>query len=149
VVVNNEIRSYEFVEMKEIFLLNEFLTLPNVVRLVRERLGLMDEGCEIQFEGHTDIGSSNDPWMKMMSLVYDEKEWTAFVVVVMKSEIRGIELVARMVFRNDVGDESSLSPTCLKRLTSSMSNVASCLLNHRKKLSTPIQRSPHSLVVMK
>jgi hypothetical protein len=29
----------------------------------------------------------------------------------MKSEIRGIELVARMVVRNDVGDESSWSPT--------------------------------------
>jgi hypothetical protein len=29
----------------------------------------------------------------------------------MKSEIRGIELVARMVTQNDVGDESSRSPT--------------------------------------
>jgi hypothetical protein len=62
VVVNNDIGSYEFVGMKkEIFLLNEFLTLANVVRLVRERLGWMNEGCEVQFEGHIDIGSSNDP----------------------------------------------------------------------------------------
>jgi hypothetical protein len=39
-VITNEIDSYEFVEMKKkIFLLNEFLTLANVVRLVRERLG--------------------------------------------------------------------------------------------------------------
>jgi hypothetical protein len=30
---------------------------------------------------------------------------------VIKSEIRGIELVTRMVVRNDVGDESSQSPT--------------------------------------
>jgi hypothetical protein len=30
---------------------------------------------------------------------------------VMKSEIHGIELVARMVARNDVGNESSWSPT--------------------------------------
>jgi hypothetical protein len=31
----------------------------------------------------------------------------------MKSEIHGIELVARMVSRNDVGDENSRSPTLL------------------------------------
>jgi hypothetical protein len=41
VVVNNEISSYEFVGMKETFLLNEFLTPANVVHLVRERLGWM------------------------------------------------------------------------------------------------------------
>jgi hypothetical protein len=29
----------------------------------------------------------------------------------MKSEIRGIELVVRMVARNDIGGESSRSPT--------------------------------------
>jgi hypothetical protein len=39
VVIIKEIGSYEFIEMKETFLLNEFLTLANVVRLVRERLG--------------------------------------------------------------------------------------------------------------
>jgi hypothetical protein len=40
VVVNNEIGSYEFVVMKKkTFLLNEFLTLANVVRLVCEHLG--------------------------------------------------------------------------------------------------------------
>jgi hypothetical protein len=32
----------------------------------------------------------------------------------MKSEICGIELVARMVGQNDVGDESSRSPTLPK-----------------------------------
>jgi hypothetical protein len=51
VVITNEIDSYEFVGMKEIFLLNEFLTHVNVVRLMRERLDLMDEGCEVRFEG--------------------------------------------------------------------------------------------------
>jgi hypothetical protein len=49
--------------------------------------------------------------MKMMSLVCDKKEWTTYIGVVMKLEIRGIELVARMVARNDVGDESYQSPT--------------------------------------
>jgi hypothetical protein len=39
VVIINEIDSYVFVGIKETFLLNEFLTLPNVVRLVHERLG--------------------------------------------------------------------------------------------------------------
>jgi hypothetical protein len=34
-----------------------------------------------------------------------------YVSVVIKSEIRGIELVARMVTRNDVGDKSYPSPT--------------------------------------
>jgi hypothetical protein len=47
VVITNEIGSYEFVRMKKTFLLNEFLTLANVVRLVREQLGWMDEGCEV------------------------------------------------------------------------------------------------------
>jgi hypothetical protein len=47
VVITNEIGSYEFVRMKkETFLLNEFLTLANVVRLVREQLGWMDECCK-------------------------------------------------------------------------------------------------------
>jgi hypothetical protein len=49
--------------------------------------------------------------MKMMSPVCDDKEWTADVAVVMKSEICGIELVARMVAQNDVGDECSRSST--------------------------------------
>jgi hypothetical protein len=75
VVITNEIDSYKFVGMKkETFLLNDFLTLTNVVRLVRERLGWMDEGCEFWFEGRIDIGLSNGPWMKMVSPVCDEKE---------------------------------------------------------------------------
>jgi hypothetical protein len=45
-----------------------------------------------------------------MSPVSNEKEWTTYVGVVMKSEIHGIELVTRMVGRNDVGKESSRSP---------------------------------------
>jgi hypothetical protein len=96
---------------KETFLLNEFLILTNVVRLVCERLGWMDGGCEVWFEGRIDIGLSNGPRMKTMSPVCDEKEWIAYVDVVMKSEIQGIELVARKVARNDVSDESSRSPT--------------------------------------
>jgi hypothetical protein len=51
VVITNEIDSYEFVGMKkEIFLLNEFPALTNVVHLVHGRLGWMDEGCEVRFE---------------------------------------------------------------------------------------------------
>jgi hypothetical protein len=85
VVIINEIDSYEFVGMKkETFLLNEFLTLENAVRLVREWLGWMDEGCEVRFEGRIDIESSNDPRMKTMSLVYNEKVWTVYVSIVMK-----------------------------------------------------------------
>jgi hypothetical protein len=111
VVIINEIGSYEFVGMKkETFLLNEFLTLANVVRLVRERLAWMDEGYEVRFEGQIDISSSNGPWIKTVSPICDE-EWTAYVDVVIKLEIRGIELVARMVIRNDVGDKSSRSST--------------------------------------
>jgi hypothetical protein len=52
VVITNEIDSYEFVEMKkEIFWLNEFPTLVNVVRLVHEQLGWMFECCKVRFEG--------------------------------------------------------------------------------------------------
>jgi hypothetical protein len=105
VVITNEIDSYEFVGMKkEIFLFNEFLTLTN------ERLGWMDEGCEAQFEGQIDIGSSNGLRMKTMSPVCYEKECTTYVGVVMKSEIHGIELAARILAQNDVGDESSRPP---------------------------------------
>jgi hypothetical protein len=51
-VITNEIVSYEFVGIKkETFLLNEFLTLENLVGLVREWLGWMDEDCEVRFEG--------------------------------------------------------------------------------------------------
>jgi hypothetical protein len=47
--------------------------------------------------------------MKTMSPVCN-KEWTTYVGVVMKSEIHVIDLVARMVDRNDVGDERSRLP---------------------------------------
>jgi hypothetical protein len=62
----------------------------------------------VRLEGRMDIGSSNGPRMKTMSLVCNEKMWTTYVRVVMKSKI---ELVARMAGPTDVGDESSRSPT--------------------------------------
>jgi hypothetical protein len=115
VVITNEIGSYEFVEIKkETFLLNEFLTLVNVVRLVCERLDWMVQGCEVQFEGPIDIGSSNRPQMKTMSPVYNVNEWTTYVGVMIKSEIRRIELIAKMDAWNNVGDKSSQSPTLSK-----------------------------------
>jgi hypothetical protein len=111
VVITNEIGSYEFVRMTETFLLNDFSIHANVVRLVRERLGWMDEGCKVQFEGQIDIRSSNESRIKTMSPVCDEKEWTIYVSVMMKSEIHRIELVTIKVARNDVADESYRSPT--------------------------------------
>jgi hypothetical protein len=95
----------------EIFLFNEFPTLVNVVHLVRKRLAWMDDGCKVRFEYRIDIDLSNDPQMKTMSPIYDEKEWTTYVGVMMKLEICEIELIARMVAWNDIGDESSWSPT--------------------------------------
>jgi hypothetical protein len=68
-IITNEIGSYEFVGMKKTFLLNEFLNLENLIGLVRERLGWVDEGCEVRFKGRIDIGSSNGPRMKTMSPV--------------------------------------------------------------------------------
>jgi hypothetical protein len=59
---------------KETFLLNEFMTLENLVGLVGEQLGWMDECCEVRFQGRIDIGSSTGPRMKMMSPVYNEIE---------------------------------------------------------------------------
>jgi hypothetical protein len=50
VVIINEIDSYDFIGMKEIFLLNEFLTLANIVHLVCELLCWMDEDYEVWFE---------------------------------------------------------------------------------------------------
>jgi hypothetical protein len=50
VIIINDIGSYEFIGMKkETFLLNDFSTPANVVRLVCERLGWMDKGCEVRF----------------------------------------------------------------------------------------------------
>jgi hypothetical protein len=113
-VITNETGSYEFVGMNETYLLSEFLTLENLIGLVREWLGWMDEGFEVHFEGRIDIESSNGPRMKTMSPMCNKNEWTVYVGVMMKSEIRRIELVARMVGRNDVGEESSRSPTLLE-----------------------------------
>jgi hypothetical protein len=104
VIIINEIGSYEFVGINEIFLFD-------VVRLMRERLGWMDEGYEVRFEGQNYIGSSNDTRIKMMSPVCDKNECTPYVGVVMESKIHGIELVVRMVTQNDVADERSRSST--------------------------------------
>jgi hypothetical protein len=41
--------------------------------------------------------------MKTISPICDEKKWTAYVGIVIKSEIHKIELVARMISWNDVG----------------------------------------------
>jgi hypothetical protein len=50
VIITNEIGNYEFIGMKkETFLLNDFPTPANAVRLVCERLGWMDKGCEVRF----------------------------------------------------------------------------------------------------
>jgi hypothetical protein len=85
-----------------------------MVGLVRERLGWMDEGVELRFEGRINIGSSNGPQMKMMTSVCNENECKAYVRVVIKSEIHTIELVAIIVNRNDAGDESSRLQTLPK-----------------------------------
>jgi hypothetical protein len=75
VVITNEIDSNEFVRIKnKTFLLNEFLTLVNVVCLVYEWLSWMDECFEVQFEYQIDIKSSNGPCVKIMSPICDEKE---------------------------------------------------------------------------
>jgi hypothetical protein len=91
------------------FLLNEFLTLDNLVGLVREQLGWMDANFYVRLEGRIDLGSSNGPRMKMISTVCNEKEWTTYLGVVMKSEILAIELVATRVDWNIICDESSRS----------------------------------------
>jgi hypothetical protein len=54
--------------------LNEFSTIANVVRLVREWLGWMGEDCEFRFKVRIDIGLSNNPPMKIMSPICDENE---------------------------------------------------------------------------
>jgi hypothetical protein len=90
-VITNEIGSYEFVGTKnETFLLNEFPTLEKLAGLVREQLGWMDEGFKVWFEGRIDIGSSNGPRIKMMPPMCNDKEWTTYVEIMMKSEIHGI-----------------------------------------------------------
>jgi hypothetical protein len=52
--------------------------------------------------------------MKTMSPVCDEKQWTAYVGVMIKSEICEIELVAIKVAWNNIADESSRSSTLLE-----------------------------------
>jgi hypothetical protein len=113
--------------------------------LMHERLDWIDEGCEVRFEGNIDIGSSNGS--KTISSVCDE-EWTTYVGVVIKSEIYRIELVVKIIARNDVCDKSLWSPT-LPEVVDEQHIVSSCLLNFRKKLRTTLQRSPHLLQVMK
>jgi hypothetical protein len=111
----------------------------NLVGLVRERLSWMDEDFEVRFKGRIDIGSSNGPRMKTISPMCHEEEWIAYVRVVMKSKIHGIELVLRMVGRNNVGDENSRSMMVLKTTL----NVTLCLHNYQKNLMmTLMQMSP-------
>jgi hypothetical protein len=69
----------------------------------------MDEGCEVCFKDQIDIGSSNDSLIKTISLMCN-KEWTTYVRIMIKSEIRGIELIARMIAQNDISNKSSQSP---------------------------------------
>jgi hypothetical protein len=99
----------------------------------------MDEDFEVRFKGRIDIGSSNGPRMKTISPMCHEEEWIAYVGVVMKSKIHGIELVPRMVGRNNVGDENSRSMMVLKTTL----NVTLCLHNYQKNLMmTLMQMSP-------
>jgi hypothetical protein len=148
-IITNEIGSYEFVGMKETFLLNEFLSLENLVDLVRGWLGWIDEGCEVRFEGQNDIGSSNGPRMKTMSPICKE-EWTTYIGVMTKSKIHGIALVARMVGGTMLVVKVLGHQLCPKWLMSGTPNVALCLCNRHKKLGmTLMQMSPHSLLVMK
>jgi hypothetical protein len=112
VETNDNIGSQEYVGMKkEIFWLKECPTLANVGGLMREPLNWLEENCDVRFEGRCDIGSSNDPRIKVMGLVCTEKDWETNVEVVMKSEVRGLELIATRVERNNVCDECSRSPT--------------------------------------
>jgi hypothetical protein len=100
----------------------------------------MDEDSEVRFEGRIDIGSSNGPWMKMISSMCNQKEWTMYIRVVMKLEIHGIELVMKVLGYR----------LCRKRLMRRVLNVVLCLRNHRKKLRmTLMQMSPPLLAVMK
>jgi hypothetical protein len=69
----------------------------------------MDDDFEVRFEGRIDIGLSNDPRMKMMPPVYNENELTTYVGVMIKSKIYMIELIARIIDRNNVDDRSSRS----------------------------------------
>jgi hypothetical protein len=151
VVITNEIGSYEFIRMKkETFLLNEFLTLTNMVCLVREWLGWMDEGCKVRFECRIDIRSSNGPQMKTMSPICDENEWTTYVGVMMKSEICGIELIARMVAQNNVGDESSRSLTLPEVVDEHHVKCGIVLTQPSQETQVDTDpEEPHSLVVMK
>jgi hypothetical protein len=130
-------------------LLNKFLAFVNVVRLVRERLGWMDEGCEVRFECQIDIGSSNGPRMKTMSPVCD-KEWIGYVGVMMKSEICGIELVARIVAWNDVGGKSSRSPTLSEAVDEQHVKCDIVLTQPSQETQADTDpEEPHSLAVMK
>jgi hypothetical protein len=117
---------------------------------VREPLGWMDKGRKVCFEGRIDIGLSSDPQIKMISLVCNEKEWTPYVRVVIKSEIRGIELVAKIIAWNDVGDGSSRSPTLLKAIDDEHVECGIVLTQLLQETQDDIDiDDPHSMPVMK
>lgn len=94
-ILRTENDSVEFVGMKEeVLLFGETPSLASLTIRVRDRLGWTDGG-EVSFEGRIDVGSSNGPRMKIMAPVGSEEEWQALVEIVMRSEVRVIDLVAR------------------------------------------------------
>jgi hypothetical protein len=124
-------------------LLNELLTLVNLVALVRDCLGWMEENFDVRFEGRIDIGSYNAPQMKTMTSVCNEKEWMAYVRVVMKLEIHGIELVATRVVGTLFMMKILGRRRCRHRLKSRSLNVQLCLLSCCKHLMMKgLQMSP-------
>jgi hypothetical protein len=87
--------------------------------------------------------------MKMMSPVYDE-EWTTYVGVVIKSEICGIELVTKLVARNNVGDKSSQSPTLPEAVDEQHVECGVVLTQSSQETQANIDaEEPPSLPVMK
>ncbi|TVU47101.1 hypothetical protein EJB05_06682, partial [Eragrostis curvula] len=74
-IVRTEDGSVDFVGMREyVFLFVETPTLCIVASRVRQRLGWIEEGVKLDFEGRIDVGSSNGPHMKIMAPVGSEEE---------------------------------------------------------------------------
>jgi hypothetical protein len=88
--------------------------------------------------------------MKMISPVYNEKDPSTHVGFVMKSEIHGIELFARMIVRNDVGDESSRSLTLFEAVDEQHVECGVVLTQPSQETQDDLDvDEPHSLSVMK
>jgi hypothetical protein len=88
------------------------------------------------------------PGMNTISPVCD-KEWTAYVGVVMKLEICGIELVVRMIARNDVGEESSQLPTLPEAVDEQHVKCVILLTQPSQETQDDTTEEPCSLLVMK